>query len=294
MDIINTGADLVRVTVLSEGLEQLHVTLRRLDRDDISIESLDGGEDIVEVRVAEVRVRLKSIGNTRGSNLEGGESPGEVSVPVCLAEGKTFTEGRLVDLNSLDASLLEIDDFIAEGKSELLALELTRNIRTREGPVENGDGTSQHTLHGLVGQALSEAAPLNGHGLGTADVRDDNGGTDVTRTVALHPGVLGEDEALKLLSEVLHHVVAFGLTVHEQVEADALLEADNALNLFLDELVVLLRCDLLLVELSASSTNFLGLLEDTYHQQVKIFSILIILTGKEPMVVVGNLGRLRV
>ena len=37
----------------------------------------------------------------------------------------TLTESGLVDLNGLNARLLEVDNLIAEGKSKLLALELT-------------------------------------------------------------------------------------------------------------------------------------------------------------------------
>ena len=66
------------------------------------------------------------------------------------------------------------------------------------------------------------------------------------RTVALNPTVLGEDEALELLAEVLNHVVTLGLAVDEEIEADTLLEAHDVLNLLLDELVVALLGDLLL------------------------------------------------
>ena len=51
----------------------------------------------------------------------------------------TLTEGGLVDLDRADASLLEVDDLITESQSELPGLELTRDIRTREGPVEDCD-----------------------------------------------------------------------------------------------------------------------------------------------------------
>ena len=91
----------------------------------------------------------------------------------------TLTESGLVDLNGLNARLLEVDNLVAEGKSKLLALELTRDIRTGEGPVENGDGAREHTLHGELGEALGVAAPAHSHGRGTADIRDNDRGTDV-------------------------------------------------------------------------------------------------------------------
>lgn len=146
-----------------------------------------------------------------------------------------LTDGRLVNLDGTDAGLLEVDDFVTEGESELLGLQLTADIGAREGPVENGDGTSQHSLHGLLGDALRVAAPADGHRSRAADIRDDNGGTNITehsdqlkvqvsrersdspRTVALHPRVLREDEAVELLTEVLNHVVTLGFTVDEEV-----------------------------------------------------------------------------
>ena len=93
----------------------------------------------------------------------------------------TLTKSRLVDLDSLDTSLLKVDDLVAKRESELLALELARDIGTRERPVEDGDGPSEHTLHGLTGEALRVAAPANGHGLGAADVRNDDGRANVAK-----------------------------------------------------------------------------------------------------------------
>ena len=58
VDVVNTRADLVGVAVLLEGLEQLEVALGRLDGDDVGVKTLDGGEDVIEVGVAEVRVGL--------------------------------------------------------------------------------------------------------------------------------------------------------------------------------------------------------------------------------------------
>ena len=261
VDVVDTGANLVRVAVLLEGLEQLHVALRRLDGDDVRVESLDRREDIVEVGVAEVRVRLEAVGDASGGELERWERPLEVRIPVGLAERETLTERGLVDLHSLDASLLEIDDLVAERERELHALELAGDVGTGERPVKDGDGTREHALHRLRSEALRVAAPLDGDGARTADVRDDDRGTNVAGAVGLHPAVLGEDEALELLAEVLHHVVTLGLAVHKQVEADALLEADDVLDLLLDELLVLRLGDLLLVELRTGGTNLGGLRE---------------------------------
>jgi hypothetical protein len=56
VDVVDTRTNLVGVAVLLEGVEELHVTLRELDRNDIGIETLNGGEDVTKVGVAEVRV----------------------------------------------------------------------------------------------------------------------------------------------------------------------------------------------------------------------------------------------
>ena len=168
----------------------------------------------------------------------------------------TLTESRLVNLDSLDATLLEIDDLVTESESELLALNLTRDIGTREGPVEDGDGSSKHTLHGLLGNALGVLRPLNGDGAGTADIGGDDGGTDVTRTVALYPTVLSESETVELFTEVLDHVVTLGFTVHKEIKADLLLEANSLLDFLLNEFFVLLVSKFTLAKLQTSRTNF--------------------------------------
>jgi hypothetical protein len=81
----------------------------------------------------------------------------------------------------------------------------------------------------------------------------------------LDPRILREDEALELLAEVLHHIVALRLSVNENVESNLLLEADHSLDLVLDELLVLLLRDLALGELGTSLTNLLGLLQKIYE-----------------------------
>ena len=70
-----------------------------------------------------------------------------------------------------------------------------------------------------------------------------------------------EDEAVKLLAEVLHHVVTLGLAVDEKVKASLLMEADDALDLILEEVLVLLLGDLLIAELRARLPDLPGLLQ---------------------------------
>jgi len=80
------------------------------------------------------------------------------------------------------------------------------------------------------------------------------------RTVALNPSILGENETLELLSEVLNHVIALRLSMYEEIQTNLLLEANDGFDLFLDESLVLLLGDLALTELSTSLTNFFSLL----------------------------------
>jgi hypothetical protein len=88
VDIVDTRPDLVGVAELLEGREQLEVGLGRLDGDNVRIKTLDRGEDVVEVGVAEVRVGLGRVSDTGGGELEGVDSPGEVAVPVNATERK--------------------------------------------------------------------------------------------------------------------------------------------------------------------------------------------------------------
>jgi hypothetical protein len=86
VDVVNTGTNLVGIAIMLEGIQKLHVTLRGLDRDDISIQAFYGWENIVKVRVTEVGMSLKFVGNTGGSQLEGIDSPLEICVPIAAAK----------------------------------------------------------------------------------------------------------------------------------------------------------------------------------------------------------------
>lgn len=88
MNVINTGADLIRVAVLFESMQELHVTLGRLNRDDISVEALNGREDVIEVGIAEVRVSLESIRDASSGELERINGPFKVAVPIHTTKGK--------------------------------------------------------------------------------------------------------------------------------------------------------------------------------------------------------------
>lgn len=112
------------------------------------------------------------------------------------------------------------------------------------------------------------------------------------RTIALNPSVLGEDKAVELFTEVLNHVVALWLAVDKEVQANLLLESNNLLDLLLNEILILLGSELALSELETSGANLLRLLnrkQRKHEQNVQREK----LTGKEPIVVVGNFGMSR-
>lgn len=151
VDVVDTGTDFVRVTVVSESLEQLQVGLGGFDRDDIGVQSLDRGEDVGKVRVTEVRVDLGRVLNTGSGESERVDSPGQVVLPVNLSQRQTFSDSGFVDLDGVDTSVLQVDDFVSKSQGQLLGLDFSRDIGSGERPVQDGDGTSQHTLHGLLG-----------------------------------------------------------------------------------------------------------------------------------------------
>ena len=133
------------------------------------------------------------------------------------------------------------------------------DIVTGERPPEAGDGTCEHTLHGLLGDGSCVLGLLDSHSSRAGDVTDNDRRTDATGSVRLDPTVGCESIAVKALTEVLHHVVTLGLTVDEDVKVKLLLDADNILNLLLNEALILLSGDLTLGELVTLDTDLLGL-----------------------------------
>jgi hypothetical protein len=88
-----------------EGLQQLHVTLRRFDRNYICVETLDIREDIVKVGVAEVRVGLEVVGDTGGRQFEGVDRPCQILFPIRPTK-RELKERCLVHGNPVEASHL--------------------------------------------------------------------------------------------------------------------------------------------------------------------------------------------
>ncbi|GKT83088.1 LOW QUALITY PROTEIN: hypothetical protein Ct61P_00938 [Colletotrichum tofieldiae] len=262
VDVVDTRADVAGVGLLLEDTEELGVRLAVLDGQDIGIQRGDGVEEVLELGVAEVGVDLGGVLDAGSRQLEGVDGPVEVGLALLAgAERETLTQSRLVDLDAVDASGLEVDDLVAEGQSKLLGLDGLVDVVTGERPAQAGDGAGEHALHGALGVSSGVLGLLDCHGLVVAarDVTDDDGGTDAARAVRLNPGVGGEDVTVHALTEVLDHVVTLGLTVDEDVQVKLVLDGDDLVHLLLEELLVLLGSDLALGELVALDTDLLGL-----------------------------------
>jgi hypothetical protein len=83
---------------------------------------------------------------------------------------------------------------------------------------------------------------------------------NIPRTIALDPGVLSEDETVKKFTEVLNHVVPLRFPVDKDIQANALLEAHDMLDFFLNELFIFILGEFTFVKLGTGLTNLLGLL----------------------------------
>ncbi len=207
-----------------------------LARDDVQSEGGKRGWRRGREHATEVRVDLGGVLNAGGGQTESLDGPVKVRLALLAgAEGQTLTEGRLVDLDDVDAGLLEVDDLVTESQRQLLGLDGLVNIVTGERPPQAGDRASKHALHGLGGNRDGVLGLLDRHGGRAGDVADDDGRSDAAGAVALHPSVGGEDIAVEALTEVLHHVVTLRLAVDEDVKAKLLLDLDVGLDLLLDE-----------------------------------------------------------
>lgn len=184
VDVVDTGTNVSGVGLVNEDLEELGVTLAVLNGENIGIESRDGVEEVLELRVTEVRVDLSGVLDTSSGQLEAVDGPGEVSLTLLAGtERKTFTESGLIDLDDVDTGSLKVNNLVTESKSELLSLYGLVHVITGERPTETGDGTSKHTLHGLLADAGGVLALLDGHRGRARDVTNDDWWTDAARTV---------------------------------------------------------------------------------------------------------------
>lgn len=213
MDVKDTWTNAGVVAMGGKGAQDLHVALGVLDCQDIGIHADNGLENILEVTVAHMGVDDSGVGDAGSREQESIDGPLEVVVKVNSTKRKTLTDGRLINLDVDNTSLLQINDLVTDGKGELGADDRAGDVITDEGPLQAGDGASQHTLHGLGGQRLSIDGLFDSHRVDAVDITKDDWGTDATGAVGSDPAVLGEDIALETLTKVGDHVVTLGLAV---------------------------------------------------------------------------------
>ena len=142
--------------------------------------------------------------------------PGQIRRSVGRAQRQRLAQRRLVDLDDRDARRLQVGHLVAQGERDLAGGVGRRLVVADERPGEHRDRPGEHALDRPVGERLGVAGPVDGHRRGPGDVAGQDRRPDVAGAVRLHPAVRGGQEAGQLLGEVLHHVVALGLAVHER------------------------------------------------------------------------------
>lgn len=75
VDVVDTWADVAGISLIDEDLQQLGVALAILDGENISVQSGNGMEKVLELGIAEMGVDLGGIDNASGGELEGVDSP---------------------------------------------------------------------------------------------------------------------------------------------------------------------------------------------------------------------------
>src|SRR5439155_5609909 len=122
---------------------------------------------------------------------------------------------RLVDLDDTDSRLLQVNNLVAEGECDLPAHLAAWQVVAYERPLQHGDRTGQHAFHWAPGQRLGIDRPGDRHRTRPGDVAKDDRRAHAARAIALNPAMLGEGVAGELLAEILDHVVALELAMHQ-------------------------------------------------------------------------------
>ena len=261
MDVPYARAELALEAVLCHCGQDVHARAGSLDGGHVGVEVVNRVDDDVELRVAQVGVDLGGGSRSSGSQTEGADGPLQVGGAVGAPQRQGLADGGLVDLDDADAGGLEVRHLRAQGQTQLVGDLGARDVVAHEGPGHDRYRASEHALEGLVGQGLGIGRPGDRHRLGTSDVSPQDGGTGAARAVGLDPAVLGGDEAVEQLGEVLDHVVALSLAVNQDVQAEAFLKGDDAGDLGAHGGVVGGVVDLALAPGGAGLTDLSGLRE---------------------------------
>ncbi len=238
MDVPDAGPDLARVAGPGQLARDLHVGAGGLQGDDVRVEFVDRRHDRAELGVAHVGVDLGVGADAGGGEAEGLGGPVQVGRAGGGAQREGLAQGGLVDLDDGRAGGLQVGDLVAQGEGDLAGGVAERLVVADEGPGEHGDGAGEHALDRAVGEPLGVAEPVDGHRVRAGDVPGEDRRAYVPGAVGLHPAVPGGQVAGELFGEVLDHVVAFGLAVHQDVQSGLLLEGDDLADLGLDALAV--------------------------------------------------------
>ena len=262
MDVVDAWADFAGERVV-QVFQELHAGTCCLDGGDIGIQCGNRVDDLAELGVAQVGVDLRLWLRLQRDQTEGAHGPIQVGSAVGFAQWQQLTQGWLVDLDDVDASVFQVSDFVGKRDTDLVGGDGLVDVVTNERPRQDSHRTSQHALDVLVGQRLCVLRPLGGHGLWARNVTDDDWWTGATGTVGLYPAVFGDHETVEKLREVLHHVVTLWLAVYQHVDAQVFLQLDHGSDLAAQLFDVLLVGELAGAVIGTRTTDLLGLWERT-------------------------------
>ena len=206
-----------------------------------------------------MRMDLGLVADAGSREAETVDRPIQIGRPVTLAQGKSFPQRCLIDLDRLAARRFQVEYLVADRQRDLAATRLSGLIVAHETPVEDRDRTGQHAFDRLVGQPLSIAPPIDRHRFGPRNIAVKDRRSDAARPVALHPAIHGESETRKLLAEILDHVVALEFAMDQHVEPGLFLPSDRALGFLVQESVVALTVQYAAIILGAGFAHGAGL-----------------------------------
>ncbi len=261
VDVVHAGPGLPRVAVGGQFAGDLHVGTGGLQADHVGVEVVDGPHDVTELGVAHVGVDLGAGTHPAGAEPEGLGGPLQIGGPAGRAQRQGLAQRGFVDLDHGGPRGLQVGHLVAQREGDLAGGVREGLVVADEGPGQHGDRTREHALDRAVGEGLGVRRPAHGHRLRARDVTGQHGRTDVAGAVGLHPAVPGGQVPRQPLGEVLDHVVALGLAVHQHVQAGLLLEGDDLPDLRPDALLVALRVDPPGPQVGAGRTQLAGLRE---------------------------------
>src|SRR6266446_1335643 len=163
VNVVDPWADLVRVLVLLEALQQLRAGAGALDRNHVRIHALDHLQHVVELAVAHMRVNLGPVTHPGRRQPEGVDGPLQIVRPVGPPQRQPFAQRRFIDLDHADAGGLEVDHLVADRQRDLSGGVRARLVVAHERPLQDRHGAGQHAFHRALGQRLRVSAPAHGH-----------------------------------------------------------------------------------------------------------------------------------